>query len=663
MKIASVRMAKVTPADTKRLRITQQEDARSVTADISPNETSQSEDMGSSSSMAGTYVLIAVVLFVVGLAFSAVASLQLVIPDLLGGIAVTSYGRLVQAGRTLVFDGWLPIAGLGLGIWAISEVTGESIKRRTLGTVALVVIALGAIAGAGSVLLGMSTGVSGLESVVWARAISAIGFTLAALVVTATAQQKRDNLGPAGWYLTAASWWLAASALVGLLPLLSGTPGTIQAAFADAGLHRLFVITVAVGLLYFALSRISGADLSEPRPLAALGFWSLTLTWAFMGGVALIYSATPDWYETLTVAFAIGTLVPVLVIVTDLGLILKGHIAEITDRASLRYAVVAGLALIGATIVNLLLAWRATSGVVQYSTWMGGLDVVLVLGGASFAIFSVNSIRRGGKSSGAGAHFVLSVIAVSGAAVGLLAGGIVSGFSWIAGPSSQLFGNFGPGYEVAVASLTPFLWLTAVSLSVYAAAQIVYLFGVNSVSDEQLAIPDAPPEYNLQFEGAVRYVTWKRLVWGAAAVWLAAALFTAVLPAMDDSDTAATITADRSRTYSQGTPEASGRVLYISEGCAECHTQSVRPIVADVGLGAVSIAGDYAYENPTLITGTRIGPDLTHIASRSEAFDVSGIWAHLKDPRSTVKWSNMPSYAYLSDTDLEALVRYLATLR
>lgn len=634
-----------------------------MTADISPNKTSQSEDVESDSSMAGTYVLVGTVLFVAGLALSAVASFQLVIPDVLGGIAVTSYGRLVQAGRTLVFDGWLPLAALGLSVWAISEITGQGVKRKALGTIAMALIALGAAIGAGSILFGMSTGIPGLEGPVWARAISAIGFVLAALMATATAREKRDNLGPAGWYLTAAAWWLAASAVVGLLPISSGTAGTIQAAFADAGQHRLFTITAAVGLLYFALSRISGAGLSEPRPLAALGFWSLTLTWAFMGGVALIYSATPDWYETLTVAFAIGTLVPVLVIVTDLGLILKGHIVEISDRASLRYAVVSGLALVGATIVNLLLAWRATSGVVQYSTWTQGLDVVLILGGASFAIFSANTIRRGGKSSGAGAHFVLSVVGLSGAAVGLLAGGIVSGFSWIAGPSSQLFDNFGAGYEVAVASLTPFLWLAAISLSLYAAAQIIYLVGVNHVSDEELAIPEAPPEYNLEFEGAVRYVTWKRLAWGAATVWLAAALFTAVLPAMDDSDTAATITADRSRTYTQGTPEAAGRSLYISEGCAECHTQSVRPIVTDAGLGAVSIAGDYAYEDPALITGTRIGPDLTHVASRGEAFDVSGVWAHLKDPRSTVEWSTMPSYSYLSDADIEALVRYIATLR
>ena len=169
-----------------------------MTADISPNETSQSEDVESGSSMAGTYVLVAAVLFVAGLAILAIASFQLVIPDVLGGIAVASYGRLVQAARTLVFDGWLPLAALGLSVWAIGEITGDGIQRKVLGTVSLVLIALGAAVGAGSILAGMSTGVSGLESPVWARAISTVGFVLAALMATATARQKRDNLGPAG---------------------------------------------------------------------------------------------------------------------------------------------------------------------------------------------------------------------------------------------------------------------------------------------------------------------------------------------------------------------------------------------------------------------------------------------------------------------------------
>ncbi len=634
-----------------------------MTADISSNESTRSASEESGIAIAGTYMLVAGVIFVIGLVASAAASLQLVLPDLLSGTAFLSYGRLKQAAWTLLADGWLPLAGLGLSYWAIGEITGAGIKRKAIATAALVLAALGAVAGAITLMGGMSTGVSGQSAPIWVLAVSALGFLLAAMAITATAKQKRDQLGAAGWYLTAAAWWLAASALAGLVPLMSGTAGTIQAAFTSAGLHKLFVVTMAVGLLYFALSRIGGADLSEPRPLAALGFWSLTLTWAFMGGVELIYAATPDWYETLTIAFTIGALVPVLVITTDLGLLLKGQVRDITDRATLRYGIVAGLALAGATVVTLLLAWRATSAVVQYSTWTNGLSVIITLGGASFAIFAANSARRGGNASDAGLHFALSVIGVAGAAVGLLAGGIVTGFSWIAGPSSQSFDNYGPGYEVAVASLKPFLWIAALSLLLYTVAQVIYVFGINTTSQTESNTPEAPLEYDLEFEGSVRYVTWKRLVWGASFVWIAAALFTAVLPGIDNTDASVTITADQYRTYESGSLEAAGRDLYISEGCSQCHTQSVRPVGADVGLGAVSIAGDHAHEDPALVIGTRIGPDLTHVASREDTFSVGRATAHLKDPRSRVEWSTMPSYSYLSDADIDALVSYIETLR
>jgi cbb3-type cytochrome oxidase cytochrome c subunit/cbb3-type cytochrome oxidase subunit 1 len=633
-----------------------------VAADSSPKRPTQPKVEDDGATITSRYVLIATALFVFGIGITALASLQLVLPELLADSPYTTYGRLSQAGRTLLADGWLPIAGLGLAAHALVQIAGTTLKRRTLATAALIAMAFGAIATAGAIVAGLSSGIVGQEGPIWSRAISVVGYLLAALVITATAKQKADGLGPAGWYLTAASWWLAASGAFGLIPLMTGTAGSIQSAFANVGVHRLFVVTMAVGLLYFAFSRISGADLSESRPLAALGFWSLALTWALMGGVDLVYSATPDWYETLTISFAIGTLVPALAITTDLGLLLKGHVQDIGDRATLRYGIVGGLALIGATIVNLLLAWRATSAVVQFTTWTAGVDVLLVLGGGSFAIFAANSLRRGGRASGTSLHFSWSVIGVAGAAVGLLAGGVVTGFSWIASPSSQLFPNYGPGYEVAVVSLEPFLWIAAISLTLYAAAQIVYLVRINASSDEGLATPDGPLEYDLEFEGSMRYVTWRRLVWGAVVVWMVGAVFTAALPMMDTSETDATITADRFRTYEPGTPQLTGRDVYISQGCAACHTQSVRPIVTDVGLGAVSIAGDYAHENPAMMTGTRFGPDLTHIASR-EGFSPASVDSQLRDPRASRPWSIMPSYSHLSDADINALVSYIETLR
>ena len=640
-----------------------QEDAPSVTTDISASETDTSDAPDSGAPMARRYMLIATALFVIGLMIAALAAFQLAFPDIAASSQYTTYGRLMPAGRILLINGWLPLAGIGLAYYAVTRITSEALKAKISATVALVLITLGATASAGAVIAGLSTGIPGQEGPVWARAISAVGFLLATIAVTASARQKRDRLGPAGWYLVAAGWWLAASALFGLIPLMNGTAGSIQAAFAAVGLYQLFAVSTAIGLLYFAFTSISGADFTQARPLAALGFWSVALTWAFMGGSELIYSATPDWYETLTVAFAIGALVPVLAIATDLGLLLKGQVQNIGDRATLRYGVISGLALATAAVVNLLLVWRATSVVVQYTTWTAGLDVLVVLGGGSFAIFAANSVRRGGGATGTTFHFSWSVIGLTGIVASLLTGGIVTGFSWIAGPSSQLFSNYGPGYEVAVASLAPFLLLSAIFFAIYVVAQIFYLVRIGGSSDEELARPEAQVSYDLEFEGASRYVTWKRLAWGASLVWIAASVFTAVLPMLDKADAAATITADRFRIYESGSQELAGRNLYISEGCTECHTQSVRPIVTDVGLGAVSIAGDYANEDPALITGTRIGPDLMHVASRGEFFDSVIVSAHLKDPRSVAEWSTMPSYSYLSDDDIAAIVSYIETLR
>ena len=57
-----------------------------------------------------------------------------------------------------------------------------------------------------------------------------------------------------------------------------------------------------------------------------------------------------------------------------------------------------------------------------------------------------------------------------------------------------------------------------------------------------------------------------------------------------------------------------GRELYRSEGCSSCHTQVVRPIVADVGLGPVTIS-----DSNQVLGVRRYGPDLAHIGSRVES--------------------------------------------
>ncbi len=85
-----------------------------------------------------------------------------------------------------------------------------------------------------------------------------------------------------------------------------------------------------------------------------------------------------------------------------------------------------------------------------------------------------------------------------------------------------------------------------------------------------------------------------------------------------------------------------GRDVYISEGCAYCHTQQVRPVPVDQVFGRPSAPGDFAFQTPELLGSERTGPDLTNVGTRQS----SKIWQyiHLYDPRAVVPQSVMPSF-------------------
>lgn len=631
-----------------------------MTAETASTDVTPTDD---APGIARVHTIVAAVFLVLGALVAADAALQLVVPDLLSGIGFATFGKLAPAARLMLEGGWLTIGLLGMTYWALTKITGSPAKRSLVAYASLALITLGVVAGVVGILAGYQSGLPGLEAPVWARAISTLGYLLAAFAIVGTARANGDRLGAAGWYLTSAPIWLTLTAIVGLIPASAGVPGTIQAAFVTSGITGLFFITASVGLLYYVLGAITGTDPTETRPLSALGFWSLTVVWANMGAVALIYTAVPDWYETISVAFAIASLVPLLTIAGDIGLLLRGRVAQIADRTSLRLVVIAGLSLATATVVNLLWAWRATSVIVQYSTWVNAFETLVILGGASFAVFAAVSVMAGGSSRARSAHAIISTVGLALAVVGLLVGGIVVGFSWAAGPASQTYANAGAGWKVTADSSVVFLWVAALGIALFAVGQIVFLFSLWSSRGERTETPTVAPAYHLDFEGTPRYATWRRLVWGVAGVWVFAGLMTLVLPIVDDTDRNATLIADTYRTYDSGSAELAGRNLYISEGCIECHTQAVRPVGPDVGLGPVSVAGDYANETPALLGAARFGPDLMHFASNVEFFDKVLVEASLRDPRALKPWSIMPSYSYLSSEDLGALVSYIETLR
>jgi cbb3-type cytochrome c oxidase subunit II len=100
--------------------------------------------------------------------------------------------------------------------------------------------------------------------------------------------------------------------------------------------------------------------------------------------------------------------------------------------------------------------------------------------------------------------------------------------------------------------------------------------------------------------------------------------------------------------------QSRGRVLFYSNGCNYCHTQYVREV--DNGMGPLSEGGDYAFDNPLILGSERTGPDLSYIGrKRSMQWEID----HLRSPREYSPLSIMPSFSFLSETQMRDIAEYL----
>lgn len=109
--------------------------------------------------------------------------------------------------------------------------------------------------------------------------------------------------------------------------------------------------------------------------------------------------------------------------------------------------------------------------------------------------------------------------------------------------------------------------------------------------------------------------------------------------------------------------EVAGRDIYVREGCANCHSQMVRPFRDEtLRYGEWSHAAEYAWDRPFLLGSRRIGPDLHRVGGK---YPDAWHWEHFRDPRSTSPGSIMPAYPWLIEdkidpADVSASVRALA---
>jgi cytochrome c oxidase cbb3-type subunit 2 len=109
--------------------------------------------------------------------------------------------------------------------------------------------------------------------------------------------------------------------------------------------------------------------------------------------------------------------------------------------------------------------------------------------------------------------------------------------------------------------------------------------------------------------------------------------------------------------------QVAGRDIYVREGCYNCHSQMIRPLVAEtLRYGHYSVAGEFVYDHPFQWGSKRTGPDLHRVGGK-----YSDEWQrlHLTNPRDLVPESIMPAYPWLETTpaDADTIQSHMKALR
>ncbi len=641
--------------------------AVTTTETVSESDTVELPAALGSDRAARLHLAVAPILGFLGLLLYTAVAIKLIDPAFLAGSEALSYGRLFPVATNVLLWSWLTPALLGATFYMVPRIAGRPLQGGPLALVSLPLVVGGSVAGSVAVALGETAGGRFLELPPWADAVVAVGVLTAAVAVTLTARSgDRDRLPVAQWYFVGATWWLFFSVVTGAaVPLIGGLGAALTGWFSVTATIGLWLAAAGIGTAYYLVQVLVPDARFHPR-LGRIGFWTMAFAWAWTAPRVFQYGPTPDWLETTPIVFSLALVVGVATLLADFSHALTGKWSAVGDSTSLKFVVI-GLGLFALLPLHMLVqSFPGASTVVHFTAWETAFEQLVLFGPFAFlamaATYHVASASTGKVAGGlARAHLWVGLIGVLTVAASRWIAGLQQGYTWIAAVNSREFANSGPGYRNSVAPLEAAQWMQVIGLGIIAAAFLAFFaarlrlgFGTGGDGDSAWESPadDEPVQrFSIVAQGAV-------------ILFVIALLGVVVLP-LSDAETDPSILAYDSRGVPAQSVEAKGRDLYIREGCWYCHTQQVRAAVPDVGLGTVSVAGDYAYEEADVTGLERIGPDLAHVGTRfveDPAWSVISPAAYLTDPDSGRSWSRMPSYDHLSDAEIDALVAYLATL-
>ncbi len=444
-----------------------------------------------------------------------------------------------------------------------------------------------------------------------------------------------------------------------------------------------FLTTPFLGLMYYFLPKAANRPVFSYK-LSILHFWSLVFIYIWAGPHHLHYTALPEWASTLGMVFSVMLWMPSWGGMINGLLTLRGAWNKVAEDPVLKFFVV-GVTFYGmATFEGPMLSIKSVNALSHYTDWTIAHVHSGTLGWNGFMTFGMLywlaprlfQTKKLWSKKLAEVHFWLGTIGILMYIVAIYAAGVTQGLMWRAFDDTGRLAY--PDFVETVVRIIPMWWVRAIGGSLYLVGVILAMtnlfmtwrgrpekyaepvheapaLGEYTGATPRLELPRYPtmagPAYGLRyFAEAAWHRVWERkplrfTIWVTISV-VVASLFE-IIPTFLIRSNVPTIASVK-----PWTPlELTGRDIYVSEGCYNCHSQMIRPIRAETErYGEYSKPGEFVYDHPFQWGSRRIGPDLAR-----EGGKYPDLWhvRHMDDPRSTTPQSIMPRYTWLFTKNID----------
>ena len=606
-----------------------------------------------------------VVAFLVGL----IVALKLVFPNLLGFIPVLTYGRLRPLhtnAAIFAFAGNALFAGVYYSLQRLckARMFSDGLSKFHFWGWQLIIVAA-----ALTLPLGFTTGKEYAE-LEWpidiAIALVWVGFGVN--MIGTIAKRRERHMYVAIWFYLATFLTVALLHIVNSLelPVTLFKSYSMYAGVQDALVQwwyghnavAFFLTTPYLGIMYYLIPKASNRPVFSYR-LSIVHFWSLIFLYIWAGPHHLLYTALPEWAQTLGSVFSIMLIAPSWGGMVNGLLTLRGAWDRVREDPVLKFLVIGTTAYGMSTFEGPMMSIKSVNALTHYTDYTIGHVHVGALawnGGLAFGLLyyiipriyntKIFSIKL------ANLHFWLATTGIIFYAIPMYIGGITQSLMWRQFTADGYLKY--PNFLETVLRIVPMYALRAFGGTLFLGGAVIALYNLYQTAASGALVANEPAQAPPMAKDEEHGAAWHRAVEGkpfqfAVLIFVAVVIGGAVefIPTALVKSNIPTIASVKPYTPL----ELEGRDIYIREGCYTCHSQMIRPMRAETErYGDYSKPGEFVYDHPFQWGSKRTGPDL---AREGGKYPNSWHFLHMKSPITTSPGSIMPAFTWLYDHSLD----------